>query len=78
MTLSETVDMYGLTVTATYVDKQWTYVCPTLLKQNGAPVTGTGYHPIDALNNMAKAASGRPLVVTTLNIKLNPFHYERW
>ncbi len=78
MTLSETVDRYGLTVTAAYNDKQWTYVCHHLIKQNGTPVSGTGYHPVDALNAMAKSASGRHLTVTTLNIKLNPYSYERW
>ena len=78
MKLSEIVDQYNLQVTAVYNNRQWTYVCPMLIKANGSPVSGTSGHPIDALMNMARAASGRPLTVKSLNLQLNPIQYSGW
>lgn len=78
MKLSEIVDTYNLLVTASYDNKVWTYVCPMLVKANGAPVTGSSGHPVDALYLMAKSASGRPLTIKTHGIVLNPIQYDGW
>lgn len=78
MKLSEIVDQYNLQVTAVYSNRQWTYTCPMLVKANGAPVTGSSGHPLDALYLMAKSASGRHLTIKTQNIVLNPIQYDGW
>lgn len=78
MKLSEIVDHYNLSVSAVYTDKTWTFSCQDLIKANGTSVSGTSAHPLDALMNMAKSASGRYLTVKTQNVVLKPIQYDGW
>ncbi len=78
MNLSELIDAYQLNVVASYSNKVWTYTCSELVKTNGEPITGRAGHPVDALLNMAKSASGRHLLIVPNNIAINPIQFERW